>query len=311
MAPIPPLGKNKTPNYAEQKEIRRLDRTDVELDEKIKSNKRTAQRELGKTSEKLSLKIQDNYEELDGRVKTNASKITATAQEILAEVGCVQQGLEGEIKSLRSGVVLQSDFASMYTQAMNTNGVITSASISTYIKDFQTADGVKQLISVAEIRADKINFDYGLDWTVKHQGEVVFHLDGNGNLNLKGVVNADVLYRKRTDIELRLGTTETIPDSCGDIVSVRLQWTSTSSGGFVILPHASSMENRTLNIYTGVLFQTQGGSAKVEYSTQEGSFFDLGLGLDRSSVKANVGTKLEFYSDGSKWTLLAHLAHAT
>ena len=48
-------------------------------------------------------------------------------------------------------------------------------------------DGVKKIISEANINADQIRFDT-VDWTVtnKYTGDTIFHLDSQGNLSISG-----------------------------------------------------------------------------------------------------------------------------
>lgn len=159
--------------------------------------------------------------------------------------------------------------------------------------------------SNAAIKADRISFDYGVDWTIKHDGEVVFHLDDNGYCSLKGVVNADILYHSMTEVELRLGQSQVLPNSCGDLILARLQWTQNYSIGYLTLPEASKLNNRLLTIYGAVLFQTQGGTAKIEISCQEDGFFHYGVGADVTKISLQVGWSCEFYSDGTKWYLLS------
>lgn len=79
-----------------------------------------------------------------------------------------------------------SEFAGMFANALDENGVITSSSISTYIDSFVDENDVNRLISVAEISADKIKFNVNFDWVVTSGGQTVFRLDNNGNLTVAG-----------------------------------------------------------------------------------------------------------------------------
>lgn len=86
-----------------------------------------------------------------------------------------------------SGIVTTSTYSGLFTAAMSANGVVTSGNISVYLTDFVDEEGVEQIISVAEIGADKIKFNMTFDWTVKNsQDETIFKLDSNGNLTVAG-----------------------------------------------------------------------------------------------------------------------------
>jgi len=45
---------------------------------------------------------------------------------------------------------------------------------------------VANQLSYFEVDADKINFNVGFEWSVKHDGAEIFHLDSNGNLTIMG-----------------------------------------------------------------------------------------------------------------------------
>ena len=93
-----------------------------------------------------------------------------------------------------SGYMLTSSFSGMFTQALGSDGA--QGTIATYIDTrahalgLQDTAGVNQLISVAHIRADYIDFttEYGINVT-NASDETIFHLDGSGNLVVKGTIN--------------------------------------------------------------------------------------------------------------------------
>ena len=231
--PIPPRIKISEPKYAEKRDILRLDQADVELEDKIQDFNFSTYRQILKTSDELRTIIQTNYTDLNGRVNQNASNISITAQQIRsevsqsvqtlngkisantsaisqtasairAEVSSSVQSLDGRISSLSSGVVMKSDFASMYSQAMSDNGVITSSSISTYISSFVDENGVKRLISEATISADKINFKTGSFVIRNLNDQVTFTVDSSGNVTFAGTINGESVFRYPNGDGIRL-----------------------------------------------------------------------------------------------------------
>ena len=92
-----------------------------------------------------------------------------------------------------SGYVATSSFSSLFSQSFSNSGAITTSSISTYISSFVDADGVKQLISEATIKADKINFKTG-NFSIKNQNnQTTLALDSNGNLTVSGTINGGTI----------------------------------------------------------------------------------------------------------------------
>ena len=92
-----------------------------------------------------------------------------------------------------SGYVATGSFSSLFSQSFSNSGAITTSSISTYISSFVDADGVKQLISEATIKADKINFKTG-NFSIKNQNnQTTLALDSNGNLTVSGTINGGTI----------------------------------------------------------------------------------------------------------------------
>jgi hypothetical protein len=88
-----------------------------------------------------------------------------------------------------SGYVATSSFSGLFSQAFSNSGAITSSSISAYISSFVDETGVKQLISEATIKADKINFKTGTFKISNSSGKTTLSLDSAGNLTVSGVIN--------------------------------------------------------------------------------------------------------------------------
>ena len=92
-----------------------------------------------------------------------------------------------------SGYVATGSFSSLFSQSFSNSGAITTSSISTYISSFVDADGVKQLISEATIKADKINFKTG-NFSIKNQNnQTTLALDSNGNLTVSGTISGGTI----------------------------------------------------------------------------------------------------------------------
>ena len=92
-----------------------------------------------------------------------------------------------------SGYVATSNFAGLFAKSFGTSGAITESSISTYISGFVDENGVKQLISEATIKADKINFKTG-NFSIKNQNnQTTLALDSNGNLTVSGTINGGTI----------------------------------------------------------------------------------------------------------------------
>ena len=95
-----------------------------------------------------------------------------------------------------SGFVTESTFAQVFASAVNKTGNTVSAVLGACITDWNTEnlgmqnDGENKLLSKAYIRADLIKFttQYGINVTNLND-ETIFHLDGAGNLTVKGTIN--------------------------------------------------------------------------------------------------------------------------
>ena len=103
-----------------------------------------------------------------------------------------------------SGYVATSNFSSLFSQSFNNSGAITSSSISTYISSFVDAAGVRQLISEATIKADKINFKTGTFSITNSSGQTTLALDSNGNLTVSGTISGNSVFRYGSGDGIRL-----------------------------------------------------------------------------------------------------------
>ncbi len=103
-----------------------------------------------------------------------------------------------------SGYVATSNFSSLFSQSFNNSGAITSSSISTYISSFVDAAGVRQLISEATIKADKINFKTGTFSITNSSGQTTLALDSNGNLTVSGTISGNSVFRYGNGDGIRL-----------------------------------------------------------------------------------------------------------
>jgi len=103
-----------------------------------------------------------------------------------------------------SGYVATSSFSGLFSQSFNNSGAITSSSISAYISSFVDANGVKQLISEATIKADKINFKTGNFKITNGSGQTTLALDSNGNLTVSGTISGNSVFRYGSGDGIRL-----------------------------------------------------------------------------------------------------------
>ena len=103
-----------------------------------------------------------------------------------------------------SGYVATSSFSGLFSQAFSNSGAITSSSISAYISSFVDANGVKQLISEATIKADKINFKTGNFNITNGSGQTTLSLDSAGNLTISGTITGGSVFRYANGDGIRL-----------------------------------------------------------------------------------------------------------
>ena len=85
----------------------------------------------------------------------------------------------------RSGVAATGFF-------LSNDNVVSEAYMRVFIDDFGTSN--------AKIKADRISFDYGVDWSVYHDGELMFRLSGDGDIYFRGTVFATRSYYSALDI---------------------------------------------------------------------------------------------------------------
>ena len=118
---------------------------------------------------------------------------------------------------------------------------------------------VNDKLSTFSVNADRINFKTG-DLSIKNlAGEITFSIDADGNVYIKGGVNATELVNSKTEVNLNNGGTSYIPDSSGDLVILRQMATIVGVGTSVYLPKASALwwrscaDHRCCRFYYGVL----------------------------------------------------------
>ena len=96
-----------------------------------------------------------------------------------------------------SGLMLSSSFAGLFTAAMSENKVATEGYIATYLAEsgYVDDDGVREIISVATISADQIDFTFTKysSWTAG--GVTVMTLDTYGNLNITGALTQNAVIK--------------------------------------------------------------------------------------------------------------------
>ena len=187
------------------------------------------------------------------------------------------------------------------------DNVLAEAYMKVFIDDWGT--------SYAKIKADRISFDYGEALEVKHNGELIFRLSGDGNIYWKGTTYATQLYNSKSTYDVGPGAPGhyleggkyyfNIPDTCGDLVILRLAYFQGSSNttANVKLPTASEFDDRLIRVYSGIRVPA-GGSGGVTIYCKSGKIYDYTVGQEVDSKALGTGGFSDFYSDGTNWYLL-------
>lgn len=246
------------------------------------------------------------YADLKVQVNNISSTVTSNKQAADQAIGNINtslgslwdyaEAIDSEQGATATWVSQNQNKWSAVAAAFNDNGTINTAGrIALYVSN---------QLSTFSVDADRINFKTG-DFSIRNKSdEVTFSIDEDGNVYIKGGINATELYNSKTEVDLSPGGSVTIPDSAGDLVVVRLQATASGSGGSAVLPHASAHSGRLLHLYIGIRIQTQAAGG-VAVRCQESSFVDYVAGGSVSQRTVGVGSKCEFFSNGSTWHLLA------
>ena len=120
---------------------------------------------------------QSSVDSLTGRVSSAESSITTMSGQIFALSQKVQTDSEGNITNIsKSGLVLDSEFASMFSTQVTSQGIAKTASLSAYV----LKDELGELVSKIEITADQIDLN---GWTSINK---TFTIDTEGYMTCIG-----------------------------------------------------------------------------------------------------------------------------
>lgn len=182
---------------------------------------------------------------------------------------------------------------------LSNDNIVSEAYMKVFIDDWGT--------SYAKIKADRISFDYGEVLEVKHNGELIFRLAGDGDIYWKGITYATQFFNSKSTYDVSVRKEDdafTIPDECGDLVILRLVYFQNGyNTAWVKLPNASEFVDRLIRVYSGIRIPA-GGSGGFKIKCQEGKIYDYTVGAEVDSKSLGTGGMSDFYSDGENWYLL-------
>lgn len=75
---------------------------------------------------------------------------------------------------------------------LSNDNVVSEAYMKVFIDNWGTSN--------AKIKADKITFEYGVDWSIYHNSELMFRLSGDGDIYLKGKIMSTQQYYSSLDV---------------------------------------------------------------------------------------------------------------
>ena len=117
--------------------------------------------ELNAEKERIDLYV-TKTQTLESSTKTLESRITLSEARIDAVAGSIETDAYGNITNIsKSGLVLDSEFASLFSSEVNKQGVAKSAELDLYV----LADDLEYLVSKIDISADQINLSGAVTYT--------------------------------------------------------------------------------------------------------------------------------------------------
>ena len=203
-----------------------------------------------------------------------------------------------------SGIVTAANYSQMFSQMTDADGnVLSEAHLGTYVTK-RTVGGETLLESGIKIKADQIN----LEGIVTANGN--FSIDQAGNVDVRGTVRADKLYRTITRVYLGQSGGSTAYDGISDIVKL-------SGVGYFLLGDPADHEGRLLEI-TGIMpniNQSANYNPVVKADDSSGKICQYGypgpiIFLDITQIHMGVSSgstglpKITVYSDGEDWYLV-------
>lgn len=123
----------------------------------------------------IELKVsQTDYDLLEGIVSNHETRITQNTNSIEAVANSIETDAWGNITNIStSGLVLDSEFASLFSTQVNSQGVAKTAQLSAYVLESELGS----LVSKIEISADQIDLTGKVTFNALHD-DVVSEIDG-------------------------------------------------------------------------------------------------------------------------------------
>ena len=112
-------------------------------------------------SNQIALKAsQSSVDKLTGTVSSHTSTISTMSDNITALSQKIVTDKDGNITNInKSGLVLESNFASLFTSQVNSQGIATTASVSTALSSYVTESGMKDYVSKVKISANQVDLN--------------------------------------------------------------------------------------------------------------------------------------------------------
>ena len=115
----------------------------------------TMKSSISQQANQISTKVsQTDFNALNQTVSSHSTQITQNKNQISAVASSIKTDSSGNITNIsKSGLVLSSDFASLFSTQVSSQGIVKTASLSSYVAKTELGD----LVSKIDISADQIN----------------------------------------------------------------------------------------------------------------------------------------------------------
>lgn len=222
--------------------------------------------------------------------------------------------VNGDIANLQSGMANKVDgngaFSTLYTQAVANDGTIQKKSeMTTYVQKY-TENGQDYLESGVKIKGDKII----LEGATTVNGN--FSIDQAGNVDVKGTVKADILYRSVGVVQLSSSAPVVYDDTCAyDVIwligigNFQLGDPADHNGRIVEI-HGYTEDRNSYYQPIVSIYSPDPSSSSFEYIEQFGlpsgvvSIAGSVAMFNESGATISEKPKAVFYSDGSHWYIM-------
>lgn len=231
-----------------------------------------------------------------------------------------QSTVDGQILTLNSGMATKVDvngsgatsFASLYSNAVSNDGTIQKkAEMTTYVQKY-TENGQDYLETGVKIKGDKIVMEGAT--TVNGN----FSIDTNGNVDVKGTVRADILYRSVGTVQLS-SSTPVVYDGTYDMIwligkgNFRLGDPASHAGRILEIYGYSETANSNYEPVISI-YGTSSSSSNFRYiqwfGLPSGVVSTLGcVYMYTGQISFPGKPKAVFYSDGTDWYLMERSAN--